>query len=467
MHTSQIWRTLVLVLALAFVATACRGGDDTATPDEGDPPDASADAGDDDVDVDDGTDDSDDDGDDDGGDAASAPGVTSEACPDGVNQDNGCIYLGTITDFSGAFQAFGEPLTEAQEAYWREVNEAGGIGGYDIDVTSFVRDNEYEAARHLEAYDEIRGEVFALAQTLGSPTTAAILEQMEADDMVGMPAGWTSANDFDDEIVQVGANYCTEAMNAVDFFIDAEGIGSVMAVHYPGDYGDDAAVGAREAAERAGIDFTSVQTGQGQDNQGEAIGAIVNGEPDLVVLTVGPVETATIVGQAAAQGVQVPFVTSGPGWAPGLLGTDAAPALTALLFQAGPAAPFNTDSAGHERMRTAIGDAVTPNEGHTAGWVYMYPLEAALRAAADSGDLTRSGLKAAFASLDEVDFEGMLPPEAGRYSGTPDENTFRQSVISKVTDDPEAATGVEVVQDFFAGPTAEAHTFDAPCFPDL
>jgi hypothetical protein len=60
-----------------------------------------------------------------------------------------------------------------------------------------------------------------------------------------------------------------------------------------------------------------------------------------------------------------------------------------------------------------------------------------------------------------VDYEGMLPPEAGGFAGEPAETVFRQHVIVKP--DPDAPTGISTIEDFFAGPTAEAFEFGEPC----
>jgi hypothetical protein len=40
-----------------------------------------------------------------------------------------------------------------------------------------------------------------------------------------------------------------------------------MAVHYPGDYGGDVAAGAKIAADANGLEFVSVETSPGTDNQ--------------------------------------------------------------------------------------------------------------------------------------------------------------------------------------------------------
>jgi ABC-type branched-subunit amino acid transport system substrate-binding protein len=390
-------------------------------------------------------------------------GVTDEPCPDAVNPDNGCIYLGTISDLTvGPFAPLAVPITNSQAAFWQRVNSEGGIGGYDIDVVTYVRDAEYNPEIHNRMYQEIRGDVLALAQTLGSSQTLAIIEDMRADDVIGAPASWNSAWEFDDIIVESGANYCFEAMNGVDWAVGArEGIASVMAVYYPNDYGADAAAGVQAAADAHGLEFTGVETPPGQDNQGGAVEAILGAQPDLVFLTTGPAEMAAIVGGTAARGFTGMFVGSSPTWNPALLQTAAAPALEALYFQAGPWGPWDTDTPGHQAMRDTL-QVEQINDGFTAGWVWSYPMRAAIEAAVAAGDLTRAGLRSAAASLESVDYEGMLPPEAGAYSGDPSEIAFRQSVISGV--DTEATTGVSIVQDFFTGPTAEAYDFSAPCF---
>ncbi len=405
-------------------------------------------------------------GDDDGGGDGdvSAPGVTSEACPDAVNEDNGCIYLGQISDLTaGPFAPLGVPITDSMKAFWQRVNEDGGIGGYDIDASEYVRDNLYNPETHRAVYNEIEPDVLALAQTLGSPTTLAILENLKSDEVLAAPASWTSLWDFEDNIIESGAPYCMESMNVVDYAVEKAGVESVMSIGFPGDYGGDAAAGVEIAAELNGLDYENVETAPGQEAQSGAISAVVKQKPDLVVLAVGPTETGVIVGQAAAQGYQGRFIGIGPTWNPALLDSPAAPALEAMYLHSGPWPNFSEDTPGHEAMRKALGDEITPSDGYTAGWVWSYPLKAALEEWLDGDyDKDRAGLIEAAASLESVDYEGMLPEEAGNYSGEPNEAVFRQSIIEEV--DPKAATGMTKVEDFFAGPSATDYEFTGSCF---
>ncbi|MGH3645642.1 MAG: ABC transporter substrate-binding protein [Micromonosporaceae bacterium] len=388
-------------------------------------------------------------------------GVTEKACPNTPNKDNGCIYLGIISDLtSGPFAALAVPITDAQKAFWKRVNDDGGIGGYDIDVTTYVKDNKYNPETHKQVFDEIQGKVLGLAQTLGSPTTAAIINDLKTKKIVSAPASWTSGWEFEDVIIESGTNYCFESMNSVDYAADDLGAKSVMAVHYAGDYGDDAAKGVEIAAGVRNLTFEAVETPPGQDNQAAAVKAVVGKKPDVVILTTGPTDAAVVIGQAAAGGYKGTFIGTSPTWNPALLKSPAAGAFKALYKQSGPWAPYDADTPGHKAMRDALGD-VTPNDGYTSGWIWSYPMKAALEKAAEDGDMTREGLLKAVKSLDKVDYEGMLPEEAGNFAGEPNDSAFRQSLISKV--DESAATGVTVEKDLFVGPTGKDYEFTDRC----
>lgn len=391
-------------------------------------------------------------------------GVTKEACPEAIDKAKGCIYLGIISDLTeGPFKALAVPITDAQKAFWKRVNQSGGIGGYEVDVTKYVKDNKYNPQVHKEVYEQIKGNVLALAQTLGSPTTAAILPDLKASNIVAAPASWTSAWAFEDVIIESGANYCIESMNTLDYAVDKYKTKSVMAVHYAGDYGDDAAAGAKIGAEKLGLTFSHLKTDAGADKQAGAIAEIVTKKPDLVILTTGPTETATIVGGAAARGFTGRFIGTSPTWNPGLNASPAAAALAALYEQSAPWNSWTTNSAGHEAMRKAL-PSVTPNEGYTSGWVWSYPLKAALQKAAANKDLTRAGLLAAVRSLESVDYEGMLPAGAGNFkAGAPGQ----VKVTAFYKPDKAGATGVAQVKDLTVGPTASAYKLDGPCYSKL
>ncbi|MGH9022576.1 MAG: ABC transporter substrate-binding protein [Acidimicrobiia bacterium] len=436
------WRKLAVTLAaLALFGAACRGGGDGESGGAG----GGGGGG--------------------GGETASVKtdfGVSSDPCPAATNKDNGCIYLGAISDLTeGPFAAFGKAVTDSQKAFWAKVNKDGGIEGYDVDYVTYTRDNKYNPQVHNQVFQEIEPKVLALGQSLGSPTTAAIIDQLRTKGVVIAPATWTSKWAFEDVVAESGSNYCFEATNSVDYMVEKKAIKSVMALHYDGDYGDDAAAGAKIAAEANKLTFTDVETTPGQTNQAEAIERVVSAKPDLVVITTNGTDMSVIVGQAASRGFKGQFIGTSPAFNPGVLKGPAAAAIKAQFYQSAPWKPFATDSPGHQAMRDALGQIDAANDAYTAGWAWSYPLKAALEEAASAKDLTRAGLLKALKSLDKVDYQGMLPEGAGNYAAG-SKGTIRKSVLNKPDD--AAPTGVSLLEDFFEGKTAAGYEFTEACF---
>ncbi|GAA2590285.1 ABC transporter substrate-binding protein [Actinomadura fulvescens] len=392
-------------------------------------------------------------------DAHVGPGVTEEPCPNAVNKDNGCIYLGIVSDLtSGPFKALGAPMTTAEQKFWQRVNQQGGIKGYDIDVVTYVRDNRYDIEVHRRAFNEIKGKVLAMAQTLGSPMTDAILPDLRSNKMIAVPASWSSKWEAEDVILESGASYCFESMNAIDYVAQRTTLKKVMAVHYPGDYGADAAAGAEIGARAHNLSFTALETPQNDPR--DAVEAIVAQKPDLVIVTTGPADAAAIVGESTSRGYTGRFFGSNPTWDKSLLKNAATRALKSRYLQTAPWKPFATDSPGHTAMRAALG-SVDPNDNYTSGWVTSYPLKTVLEKAAANKALTREGLLEALKQTTVVDYEGMLPSAAGNFSGDANTSAFRQSVINRP--DEREFTGLKVISDFFSGPTARSHRFTGTC----
>ncbi len=227
----------------------------------------------------------------------------------------------------------------------------------------------------------------------------------------------------------------------MDYAADKLGAKSIMAVHLAGDYGDDAAAGARVAAEKRGLTFNDVETATGQDNQAGAIEAIVSGNPDVVILSNGPTDAAVIIGQAGARGFKGRFIGTSPDLEP--RSSEVArrrPRSWRSICSPGRWQPLRRR---HSRPR---GDARGARQRAPAERGTYRGLGAVLSA---EGGVGEGGGEQGFdprratgrvKSLTSVDYEGMLPEGAGNYSGTPNENVFRQSEVHKP--DEAAPSGV-------------------------
>lgn len=394
-------------------------------------------------------------------------GVTEEACPDAVNPDNGCIYLGVLSDLTeGPFAALAVPITDGQRAFWAQVNADGGIAGFDVDIDTYTRDTKYQAAEHAAQYQQIAGNIAGIAQSLGTVNTEAVLPDMISRSLVTVPTSWWSGYAFDDYdqgiVMETGYSYCTESIVGLDWFAENHGAPAVVqAVGYPGDYGGDSAEGVRRWAEINGataLDAVPTAPNQIAGNQDAVVGAVLAGGANVVVLAVGPAETAEIVGKLAASGFQGRFMGALPTWNPALLGSAAAPALVGLYNHMSPYENWDGSSAGVAAMKASLGGELPANGGFIIGWAIGYPLKAALETAAAAGDLTPAGIASVVSGL-TVDFEGMVPNQT--YGGDPQANAVQTVYVG--TPDAEVELGMRTITSAYKGASFDKSDYSAAC----
>ncbi len=456
----KAWKLIALLAALTLVAAACGNGDSDTT--AATSPPTTADTG--------------------ATTTVAGPmvatdvGVTEAPCDDAVNAGNGCIYLGVISDLTtGPFAPLAIPGLAGQEDFWARVNADGGIGGFDVIINDAnTADAHYVAEEHVAAYQEIEPNVLMFATTLGTPQTQAVLASFADDQVVMIPASWYSGWAFDEIdnnglVFEVGASYCFEAMNDVDFIISQFGNEfSYAIVGFPGDYGGDYAAGVKIAAAVNGLGdpvFETVQIPEflGGDVSG-AVEGIRDNTPDIVFMATGPSETVQTIAGVLGAGEQAVFMGAHPTWNPGIpsLAPDLVPALEAgVYFQSDWEKGWYGDSPGHQAAKAAAeARGQTPTPWYLVGWAGQYPIKAILEQATANGDLTRASIATIANELENVSFEGMI--EDASYAGEPNDFAPRATIINKV-DSTVPGGLVPVFPELVVGPTAAAHDFSAPC----
>jgi len=410
--------------------------------------------------------------------AAFDVGVTPAPCSDALNEGNGCIYLGVITDLTGPFALFGGPLTAAQEDFWARVNADGGLDGWDVIITA---ENTVDAKYDIDGQNTAAGaatlatRVAALAQSLGTPQTQSALQIYDENNMVAAPATWWSGWAFSDQdrglILESGAPYCFEAMNGMSYLVDSLGTDFTWAlVRFAGDYGGDYGNGALIAAAQLGLndpvaDIQQTSFAAGGDAAiASTVTALLPLQPQVIVMVTGPSEVARITGGLAQNGfTDFRVIGASPTWHPALMVQvpDLVPLWQATFNATYPWGVWSSDTAGHAAMRAAAeAKGQDPDPGYVAGWVWQYPIKALLEQAIETNDLTRANLRGIAASLESVDYEGMLPERT--YAGDPNDHAVRSTLVVGI--DPEAPGGVVEVAGSFVSPTAAGYEFDGPCF---
>ncbi len=478
MRPRKRWLAVLLVLGL-FVAACGDGAEDTTTTaapsDDGDTTTTAAPSDDDDTDTTEPMDD--------GEDIAFDVGVTEDT-----------ITVGLLADLTGIFSPLVQDIVAAQDVYWDIVNESGGIAGRMIETE--VVDTGYLEDQHRTQYEAIRDRVAIISQSTGSPHTSGIIDLLIEDDMVAIPLSWYSgwADPAFDQgtALEQQTNYCIESMNVVEFlsaqFEEENGAAPSWAVvSFPGEYGQDAAFGAKHAISELGLELVfdgeALVTPAPDDPETEVITGIVESGADFVFTTVNPTNLGVLMGGAAQAGFQGQWTGSVPSYDFRLLDSPVAPLIDAAYWQAAYNVAWGTDVGGMQDLVDAMLEArpeLRPSDAFVIGWLEAKTTERILRDAAANGDLTRAGIKEAALALEGLGFDGLAPDQSYSPPDDPNAHITREIAMFK----PDLATYTEaggadqtigsapnggttgsvLVEDFFVGDVAAGYNFTERCF---
>jgi ABC-type branched-subunit amino acid transport system substrate-binding protein len=305
------------------------------------------------------------------------------------------------------------------------------------------------------------------------------------DNLLAIPLSWYSGwpdPNYGENVLELGPNYCIEAMNGLTYLAGANPDASTVAIlTVPGAYGQDGAAGAKIAAAALGLEVVYAEgegaVGSGAD-QSEVITELLNASPDLVWAAITPTSLRQILGSAYAGGLRARWSGNSPTYDYHLLDTDIATILD----------DFYTHSTYHELWNTgdapgmqALVDAMRAKRPDApASDVYVVAWEAGLvtkqvlEKAAVNGDMTRAGVVAAAKDPTlEIDLQGLSPNQT--YGGDPNDFIVRQTYVFDVdltkytsgatVSDPDAGTGYTALLDGpFVSDTARDYDYQGPCF---
>jgi ABC-type branched-subunit amino acid transport system substrate-binding protein len=322
-----------------------------------------------------------------------------------------------------------------------------------------VKDHGYDAQRAVSGYAQLKDDVLALDELLGAPMIAGLLPQLEADRMTTMAASFSSTLLSNPYIAVTGATYDLEMINGVDWLIKNRGLArgeKIAHIYLDGDYGQNAAAGARAAAAEYGLRLAEQKIKPTDTDLSAPVGAARAAGARFVLLTTTPAQTASAAAVAQATGYQATFLASNPAYSPALLATPAKAALEKTLLVATSIAPFSSPAPGPAQVRAAFA-AAYPDQPKTAYVMYGYAqgevMARILQAACGNRALTRQGVQAAFQSLQQVKTNGLLPPLDYSQPGQP---PARQVYLTRP--DATAEGGATEVATLFAAPLATTYT---------
>ena len=386
----------------------------------------------------------------------------------GIDTSAKTITIGIITPLSGPAAVIGKPLTEGNEAYFKHINDNGGINGYKINFVE--KDDKYNPQTHVTLYNELAPQMAIFGQSLGSPTTAAIEPLADSAGIVVGAAAQSSAFVNDKVMAVIGTPYAIDMANGIDYVVNQTSNKSAkIALFYQNDdYGADGLKGYTAAKtaynfnDVGKVTYNATDTDfTGQAQQLKALNA------DYVFVTALPTAFGKLAGTAHALGYHPHWVLQGPAWSEYLMTQDGSstgtkgPLFPLLAGAAGgstwvlgyEAAWGDTSAAG---MSQFLADhdkyfAAQPPDGY-----YMYgycqaEMEVAiLKKALANNDLSRSGILNAKLNLGPVDFGGLIPsltytPQLGAAD--------RMTDVAQV--DPASPGFLKIVKPFFESDAAK------------
>jgi len=329
------------------------------------------------------------------------PGVTSKT-----------ITLGVLTDLSGVFAALGLPLTQGNQAYWKQQNAAGGVCNRQVSL--IVKDHGYDPQKAVTEYQDINGSILALQQLLGSPITAALQPQLERDTMYSALAAWPPSLLSSKVIEITGPTYDLEAINGVDWLMAHKGLKSgdkIGDIYFEGDYGQGGLVGVQYAAKKSGLTVVQEKIKATDTDMTGQVAALKRAGVKAIWLTVGPKQLASVAGVAAATGLNVPIAGNNPIFSPLLLATSVGPILEKNVTVFSGTAPISLNNAAVAKAKSEYVKYYpkgTPQAAVVAGWAEAEVMNQVLQKACANKDLSRNGLVTALHSISNLDTGGLI-----------------------------------------------------------
>jgi len=361
--------------------------------------------------------------------------------------DGTTIKVGIVNDFSGPAAIIGLPLQAGVATYYEWVNDQGGIAGkYPVELVD--ADSTYNPSVAVQAYNDMKDDIAIVGNLFGTPVVTALLESLNEDGLMAVPASLDSAWVRESNLIPWGAPYQIQVINGIDWWLN-DGGGSTDQVYcsliQDDPYGEAGQAGLEWIAPKVGITITEVaRYVPGDADFSAQIGQLQGSGCEVVWLTALPSAVGGIGGAAAGAGFAPTWIGQSPVWINAFAASALAPYLQANLIIVGEGSTWGDPSmsgavAMMERMATYAPDQ-EPDYYFAAGYVMAMASAGVLEQAVANGDLSREGILQASTQA-SIDFEGL----SGDYQyGQVDE---RQPSISNTIFrvNPEVPNGVEAV----------------------
>lgn len=197
------------------------------------------------------------------------------------------ILIGQSSPFSGSNKELGDDIREGLQAYFKQVNDAGGINGRRIELIALDDANDAkQAGENARILVEQRG-VLALIGYASATLSLPALPFAEKGKVafIGPFTGAEPMRAFRRNVYNIRASYADELEKIVDFYTTT-GMKKFSIIHYDDAVGKENLAAVETALTRRGLKPASIGTlKRNQTDLGAAVSDVVKASPDVVIAT--------------------------------------------------------------------------------------------------------------------------------------------------------------------------------------
>lgn len=222
------------------------------------------------------------------------------------------VLIGQSSPFSGSNKELGDDIREGLQAYFKQINEAGGINGRSLELIALDDANDAKrAGENARILIEQRG-VLALigyaSATLSLPALPFVEKNKVA--FVGPFTGAEPMRAFRRNVYNIRASYADELEKIVDFYTTT-GMKKFSIIHYDDAIGKENLTAVETALTKRGLKPASIGTlKRNQTDLGAAVSDVVKASPDVVIATTLYKTTGDFIKSAKQAGSNAQFAST-------------------------------------------------------------------------------------------------------------------------------------------------------------
>ena len=321
------------------------------------------------------------------------------------------IIIGSFGPLTGPAALWGN-IVKGMDAYFKMVNEEGGINGRTIKF--IMKDDAYDPSRTVPAVREMvqKDEVFAFVGGIGTAPCMSVMDYI-VEENIPWISPITGATHWSiplkSNIFSVLPYYIDEGVIQAKYAIDSIGSSKIGIIYQNDDVGKSALVGARSYLQEKGLDFVSEVPVEITDTDlSSHVARLKDSGADVVLLWTLPRQGVITVTNANVINYEPQFIASFILSDMTLMHDLTKGQWEGVIFGSFVTPPYDRSDEGIKRYQAALAKfypdvrwGVFPY----AGFIYAEPFTAALNSL--GRDVTREGLIEALDNLSEFNLQGV------------------------------------------------------------